>query len=280
MKISIITPSFNMLPYLKNAAASAADQDCGEVEHLVIDGGSVDGSLDWLQSGPYPHLKFISEKDEGMYDAVNKGLKMAQGDILAYLNCDEQYLPRTLNFIAGYFRENPRVDVVFGDALLIRPDGSLIAYRKGYVPRWFYIASSHLYVLSCTMFFRRRVIDDGFFFDTRYRAAGDAEFVVRLLRAGYCARHLKRYMAAFTMTGKNLSVDDKAIRERKLLLANAPFLVRKSKWLLNAVRLSEKLFSGAYFQKMPLEYSVYTGQGESVRRDFRVDRASFFWKFE
>ncbi|MCP5048493.1 MAG: glycosyltransferase [bacterium] len=286
--ISVITPSFNMLPYLKRASASVADQSLPGVEHLVIDAVSTDGTVEWLETKPFPRMRSISEPDEGMYDAINKGLKESRGDILAYLNCDEQYLPGTLEFVSGYFETHPQVDIIFGDALLTRADGSLIAFRKGYPPRWFYILSSHLYVLSCTMFFRRRILEAGDYFDTRYRAVGDADFVVRLLKKGYRAKHLKRYFSSFTMTGKNLSTDEGAIKEQKELLRNAPVFIRLLGPLLNVSRLMEKCLNGAYFMGGRLEYSVYTGTGDhegnvnegNHRNEFSVKQASSLWRFE
>ena len=276
--ISVITPSYNMLPYLQRCAASVADQQGERFEHIVIDGESTDRTGPWLAT--QEHIKSISEKDNGMYDAINKGLKLAKGNILAYLNCDEQYLPGTLVFVKDYFTRNPDVDMIFGDLLLIRPDGSIVAYRKGYQPRWSYILTSHLYVLSCTMFFRRRIIEEGIFFDTRFRAAGDAEFVVRVLRSGFNTKHIKHYFAAFTMTGENLSVDPEAIKERKQLSASAPFHIKINKWLLNGARLMEKFFSGAYFQGKPLEYSVYVEDMNNQRKTFCVNKASFRWRFQ
>ena len=81
MDISIITPSFNMLPYLERCAASVNDQEMVETEHIVVDGASTDGTKQWLAQ--QPHVKHISEKDKGMYDAINKGLRMANGNMLA-----------------------------------------------------------------------------------------------------------------------------------------------------------------------------------------------------
>ena len=129
------------------------------------------------------------------------------------------------------------------------------------------------------MFFRRKIIEKGFFFDTGYRAAGDAEFVVRVLRSGFNAKHVKRYQAAFTMTGKNLGADEQARLERKQLLAKAPFYIRISRLQLNFLRLMEKFSSGAYFQKKPLEYSVYV-QDANQRKSFCVNKASFRWRFQ
>lgn len=274
--ISIITPSFNMLSYLQRAAASIADQSSAGFEHIVVDGASGDGTVEWLERQPYEHMSFISEKDNGMYDALNKGLKRVKGDIVAYLNCDEQYLPGTFELVNDYFQHHPEVDVLFGNLLLIRPNGTLVAFRKGYQPRWPYILVSHLYVLSCTMFFRRKVVEDGNIFDTRYKAVADAHFVVNLLRRGYTARHVNHYFSAFTITGKNLSIDDRALAEQKDLLNHAPAYIRVLKPLVNLMRLGEKCLSGAYFQGDPIRYSVYTG---SKRESFEMKKASSKWSF-
>ncbi|MCP5106458.1 MAG: glycosyltransferase [bacterium] len=275
--ISIVTPSYNMLDYLKRCAASVQDQEGVDFEHIVVDGASTGGTPGWLKENT--QIKSVSEKDDGMYDAVNKGLEMAEGKILAYLNCDEQYLPGTLAFVKAWFDEHPEVDMIFGNTLLIRPDGSLIAFRKGYQPRWSYIASSHLYLQSCTMFFRRKIVDEGCFFDTDFRVIGDEEFIIRLLRKGYNIRHVKKFLSVFTMTGKNLSVDERAAEEKKKILAKLPSYIRLFKWKLNGIRLMEKALSGAYFLKTPLEYAVYT-EGENSRKTFTVQKASFRWKWE
>jgi len=210
---SIVTPSLDMLGYLQRCRRSVADQQGVSLEHIVMDGGSHDGTAKWLREEtsashlPDTERQLVahSEKDEGMYDAVNKGFRRARGRILAYLNCDEQYLPGTLEAVRETFDRNPQIDFVFGDALLIRPDGTLIACRKAYPLRWHYVLTSHLYALSCTMFFRDRVILDGQLFDCSLRDVADAAFVVKLLRSGYRGFHLRRYLAAFTLTGSNRS---------------------------------------------------------------------------
>lgn len=275
--ISVITPSFNMLPYLRRCAASVRDQGASQVEHLVMDGGSTDGTADWLAA--QRDLRHVSEKDNGMYDAINKGFDRAHGDIAAYLNCDEQYLPGTLEFVEEYFSQHPAVDLLFGGALLIRPDGSLISYRKPYRPRPVYILTDHLYVLTCAMFLRRGIIEKGFRFDTSFRANGDTDFVVRLLHAGCRAAVTPRYLSAFTMTGGNLSAGQTAAKEARRLFDRAPVWAQKTRRLLILARRLEKFLSGAYYQRWPLEYAVYAGE-PGVRTVFRETKASFRWKSE
>jgi glycosyltransferase involved in cell wall biosynthesis len=105
MKFSIITPSFRNSNWLKLCIASVADQQGVEFEHIVQDSCSDDGTQDWLPRDP--RVKAFIEKDGGMYDAVNRGYRRAQGDILAYLNCDEQYLPGALKTVHDFFESHP-----------------------------------------------------------------------------------------------------------------------------------------------------------------------------
>lgn len=271
---SIITPSFNNRPYLARCAASIADQGT-DLEHIVVDGGSTDGTVEWLKSRS--GLRWVSEKDRGMYDAVNKGLAMAGGEFWAYLNCDEQYLPGTLQAVAGAFRQHPEADIAFGDMLVVRPDGSLAAFRKSYPLRWWYIPVDHLYVFTCTLFYRRRIIDEGFRFSTDFRDVSDAEFVVRLLKAGHKAHHLRRYLAAYTQTGANLSLGERAEQEKKRLFDAAPAWVRGGRPVLNTLRLAEKFLGGAYRQATPLTYTLYGADPSAGRQAFTARRPSFRW---
>ena len=110
--ISIVTPSFNMLKYLPLAHASIADQGV-TVEHIVMDGGSSDGTVDWLKQRP--EIDAVSEKDRGMYHALNKAIGRATASIIGHLNCDEQYLPGTLQRVLTYFESHPEVDFVCAD---------------------------------------------------------------------------------------------------------------------------------------------------------------------
>ncbi len=173
-----------MLEYLKRCIASVKDQGMGDSEHIIVDGASCDGTAEWLSVRP--GLQSINGKDDGMYDALNKGFDRGRGEIFGFLNCDEQYLPGTLKFVTGYFADHPGIDVLFGDALLIRPDGSHLAYRKGIPPRRSYILASHLYLPSCAMFFRAKAFAAGHRFDVRFRNVFFAHmaFVVTLLEYG------------------------------------------------------------------------------------------------
>jgi glycosyltransferase involved in cell wall biosynthesis len=273
--ISIITPSLNMLEYLKRCCASVADQAGPPHEHIIVDACSTDGTVDWL--GTQKGIRQMIEADNGMYDALNKGLKLAQGDVLSYLNCDEQYLPGTLQYVRKFFGQHSEIDILFGDFLLVRPDGNLLSYRKAFAPRWVYFSSVHLYLFTCTMFLRRRIVDAGYLFDATYRSVADEELVVRLLKSGFKAAHVNQYFSAFTLTGKNQSRTAASLVERRQMRRSVPLWVRLCKYPLALTRYVEKFAHGAYRQKMPLEYEVYIDVETGERKHFCVRDASWRW---
>ncbi len=258
MKISIITPSFNSLHYLKLCSASIADQAAVEFEHIVVDGASTDGTVEWLRT--QPGIQWISEKDNGMYDAVNKGMKLATGDIIAYLNADEQYLPGTLSKIERYFISHSGCDVVFGDFYAVNNYGDLVSYRKSFVPRESYLMASTLYSFTCTMFFRRKLIEDGHRFDISYKGASDKIFILGMFQRKYAISHMREYLSTFTVGDHNLSNSAAVIEERKRFVNSLvyPSLWPVKKIIYKVLRIIEKIIRGCYFNAFPIEYKLYT----------------------
>jgi|JFJP01.1.fsa_nt_gi glycosyltransferase involved in cell wall biosynthesis len=274
---SIITPSYNMLQFLPACCNSVSDQNV-DYEHIVVDGLSIDGTVAWLKNRP--NIISVSEKDDGMYDAVNNGVRIARGEIISYLNCDEQYLPGALQRVEDFFQRNSKVDILFGNALIIRPNGKLLAYRKSFVPRWPYIWASHMYTHSSSMFVRRNVFESGLFFDKDWKTVGDADFVVRVLRKGFIAHHLNEYFSAFMITGSNLGDSESALVELKSFRNKAPFWLRYSGFITNNLIRLEKFWNGAYWEKLPLFYSVYTTECLDVRYEFVAKSVSPLYPYE
>ncbi|HQY87386.1 MAG TPA: glycosyltransferase family 2 protein [Tepidisphaeraceae bacterium] len=269
---SIITPSFNSLEFLQRACASVRDQTDVNHEHIVVDACSSDGTPEWLRENVQ---QSIIERDDGMYDAINKGMEIARGDYFAYLNCDEQYLPGTLARVKECFEENPDVDIIYGDCLIIRCNGELLSYRRAYPLRYAYVAAWQLYIMTASIFYRRNVIDQGFRFDKRFRISGDWEFLLQLLQNGHRCKRIKAPLACFAITGKNLS-GNKPQRERELELQRTPAWAKWLRHPINAARLVEKALAGAY-RRAPIRYECYTGTDLSWRSVQEVARPEHRW---
>jgi glycosyltransferase involved in cell wall biosynthesis len=275
MKFSIITPSFRSSRWLKLCIPSVADQNV-ELEHIVQDACSDDGTQDWLPKET--RVKAFIEKDGGMYDAVNRGLRRASGDVLAYLNCDEQYLPGALLNVAGYFEQHPEVDVVFGNAVVVGPDGGYLCHRRALLPTKAHtLVSGTLAILSCAMFFRRRVLESrNLFFDTRYRDLGDGWWILTALERRVPMGLLPAFTSAFTNTGENMNLKPNAVRERKEMFASASAWARALRHGLIVQYRLRKLLAGHYWQA-PFDYAIYTSASPEKRSVFHVTKPTAVW---
>ena len=274
MKISIVTPSFRNSDWLKLCVASVADQAGVEVEHIVQDAQSDDGTQEWLARDRRVRAYF--EKDQGMYDAVNRGWRRSKGEILAYLNCDEQYLPGALQAVEALFRRQPETDVVFADTVVVDKQGQFICYRKSLVPwkstMWIYNP-----VISSSIFIHRRVLDQhGLFFDTQWRALGDKMWTIEMVRQGLNLRILRHFTSSFTDTGENLCLAPNSLREMRLVMAKAPAWVRRFRFLLLQLHRLRALCRGVYWQP-PFTYSIYTLAQPEQRIDFPVAKPTAVW---
>jgi hypothetical protein len=124
-RVSIVTPSFNQASFLENTILSVVNQDYPDIEYLVVDGGSTDGSVEIIQRYAHPDQVswWVSERDSGQAEAINKGLSRASGEIVAWLNSDDLYLPNAVSQAVEVFGANPQVGMIFGNAITIDTTG-------------------------------------------------------------------------------------------------------------------------------------------------------------
>ncbi|MGI8959776.1 MAG: glycosyltransferase [Bryobacteraceae bacterium] len=278
--ISVVTPSFRQLDWLRLAIASVADQEGVESEHIVQDGGT-DGIAESLRIHfgdliADRRLQVFVEKDAGMYDAVNRGLRRARGEICAYLNCDEQYLPDALHTVEQFFDQHPTTDVLFGDAILVDAGGVPVSYRRAIRPTLAHLRLADLNTLTCATFFSRRLVQAGHLFPTHLKIAGDQLWIFELLKAGAKMAVLPRPLSIFTFTGSNLSQNEQAAAEKFGWL---PGDERPRRWATPLVvgwhRL-RKFRAGAY-RRRNVEMDIYTRQNPQHRTRVAAQRVGFQW---
>jgi glycosyltransferase involved in cell wall biosynthesis len=230
LKISIITPSLNQAQYLEEAILSVINQGYPNYEHIVIDGASHDETIDILKKYSLisKNLRWISEPDEGQSDALNKGLRMATGDIIGWLNADDRYLSGCFFKISEYFFNNPEVDIVYGDYRFINEQGEVIRLRKEIDFDLFILKYLHiLYIPSTATFFKRKIIEDGNLFKEDYHYAMDYEFFLRLAIQGYKFVHISEYLADFRWHPKSkssIAPTKQRYEQEKALFELDPFL--------------------------------------------------------
>lgn len=246
MKFSIVTPTYNSLDHLKRCVGSLRAQKSVDYQHIIQDGASNDGTPEWLSA--QSDLEAYVEEDRGMYDAINKGWSRASGDILAWLNSDEQYLPGTLARVAEAFQRHPEIDFIQGHFIVVDGDGAPIAARREIRPSRLYIANTFLNAASCTLFFRRAMWEEGLLrLDTRYRYAADMDMVLRVIQAGKRCLCVKEYLSLFTFDGSNLSCHQEMLDETaQIQREHGAFRLGIVRNAVRVFRNIERLVKGSY----------------------------------
>jgi len=213
MKISIITVVYNNRETISDAMDSVLSQDYPGLEYIIVDGASTDGTVDCIKQIIKKHpdrcIKFMTEKDSGMYDAMNKGIAMSTGDIVGTLNSDDVYINnQVLSAVAGEFMKED-VDSVFADLVYVR-GGNL-----NKIVRYYNSANFHPPKMAYgwmpahpTFFVRRMIYEKYGYYKTDYRIAADYELIARfLVKNNVTYRHIPRVFVRMRMGGastKNL----------------------------------------------------------------------------
>lgn len=212
-KLTIITPSLNQAQYLEQTILSVLQQNYAPLELIIVDGGSTDGSVEVIRRYEARLAHWISEPDRGQAHAINKGLERATGDIVAFINSDDLYLPDAFATVAALFSERPDCEWLCGDTLMFGGDGhqQLIVAD---VPR----SAAHCLSWAYTapqpgMFWRRHLLDAGF--DERWRYCFDHELYVRLLLDGHRCEHLPLPIAAYRLHAGSKTVTDASRFDRE-----------------------------------------------------------------
>jgi glycosyltransferase involved in cell wall biosynthesis len=160
--VSVITPSYNQAEYIEECLLSVNNQDYPEIEHIVVDGGSEDGTINLLRGyeGRY-NLNWVSEPDKGQSEAVNKGFLKAEGEIVGWINSDDVYLQSAVSSAVAHFSSQPDSKWVYGDAYWINQDGKVVNIYKSDNFSLKDLLLRGMYIPQPTIFFRKQVLETG-----------------------------------------------------------------------------------------------------------------------
>jgi hypothetical protein len=196
-RISIVTPSFNQGAFIEQTICSVLSQGYPNLEYVVRDGGSTDGTTEALERYRPRLTRVVSEPDGGQADAINKGFAQCSGEIMAYLNSDDLLLPGALAHVASFFARHPEVDAVYGHRVVIdahsRDIGMWVlpAHRD-------WVVKLQDFIPQETLFWRRSAWElAGALFDTNLRCAIDWDFLLRLVNRQARLVRLPRFLGAF-----------------------------------------------------------------------------------
>lgn len=182
--VSIVTPSYNRLGFIEGCIQSVACQDYPNIEHIVIDGDSKDGTKEFLEKTKSEGtIEFVSEPDKGMYDAINKGLRRASGEILAYLNTDDRYFPWSVSVAVDAI--NNGADIVFGDLCIVVEGSDSRRWYLQFYPQFNFRHYCYFGTIAQpTVFMRRELYEKIGDFGNGFKLIADCDYWLRCAEAG------------------------------------------------------------------------------------------------
>lgn len=199
-KISIVTPSFNQADFLEQTIKSVLNQNYPDLEYRILDGGSTDGSLDVIRSYESRLSGWSSGPDKGQADAIARGLAQSTGDILAYINSDDLYLPGAFDAIAKAFAEYPDADLIYGDIVFIGPAGEPLAIDV--LPEFNYEDLRRVCIIpQQAAFWKRSAYEAAGGINPDFKFALDYDLFLRLASNGKVV-HIPKLLAAFRRHGE------------------------------------------------------------------------------
>lgn len=204
--VAIITPSYNTGAHVRAAVRSVFEQDHPEIDYLVLDGGSTDGTVEVLRSFG-PRLKWVSERDRGQADAINRGFRQTRGDVLGWLNSDDAYSPGAVRAAAEFLGAHPDVAMVYGDADFIDAAGNRIG-PCAHVERRFSrrrLLNYSDFVVQPAAFFRRSAFEAVGGLDPSLNWAMDYDLWLKFADAGFRVAYLPRVLANYRWLGDSKS---------------------------------------------------------------------------
>ena len=279
--VSIITPCLNRRHFIVQPVESVMRQDYPNIEHIIIDGGSTDGTLGVLSR--YPHLRVISEPDKNLYDAINKGIELARGEIIGHLNSDDLYADNVLGEIVRLFQVYPEIDVVCAGACVFEDDSKgrdrriVVMYKE---PEYLTISvriELFLYPIINAKFFRKSVYERMGKYDTFYSISADKEFLLRLAIKGAKTMSLAKVVYHYhhhsgSLTFGSLSPEHSLICQKENLLIAEAYLTNNNleeevRYILKKWHTLEAV--GLFFSL--IRQRRYREAASCVLRGFRYD---------
>jgi glycosyltransferase involved in cell wall biosynthesis len=262
--ISIVTSSLNQGKYIEENIKSVLNQKYPHFEHIVIDGGSIDGTIDILKK--YKHLIWVSEKDRGQSEATNKGFRKAKGEIIGWLNSDDYYEPNAFFTVIQNLNRAERRYLVFGDCYTINEKGDRIGYIKGQLPHpkdWFKYWKKDYRIPSASVFFYKDIFGKVRYLDENIHYVMDDDYFLRI-NEHYQFHYIEQPLS-------NMRIHDCAKTSlRGEMFEREWFGILKKQWAnLPFIDRYAYLYNALSFRSNILRESAYSKMEELPPREFR-----------
>ena len=285
-KISIVTPSYNQGEFIEGTILSVKNQNYPHYEHIIIDGGSTDNTIEIIKKYEDTYnIYWISEPDKGQTDAVNKGFKMAKGEIVGWINSDDVYFSvDVLSKVAFEFLKQPNIDVVYANRVVIDESNNLIKFQYSRKFDYYKLLNSYYSLYQETVFLRKKVIDKDKL-NTDLHIVLDSEFWLRI-GDRYNFRYVNEFFGGFRVHKESKTVIENNIlrwnKEKQYLMneyrARRYMIGKNFPWqrILNQVMA---LFAGGYinYYQLPVDIvRLFFYRQERLAFQMKIEKKRFF----
>jgi glycosyltransferase involved in cell wall biosynthesis len=209
--LSVITIVYNNVRDIERTILSVINQTWPNIEYIMVDGLSTDGTLDIINKYKNHIAKLISEKDEGIYDAMNKGLAIATGDYVIFMNSGDEFY--STDTVANVFSSSPNADIYYGETEMINDEGQSLGRRRHKAPENF-TWRSFKYGMSIShqaIYIRRSLTEP---YDRRYQLSADIDWIIRAAKKAKTIVNVHRYVAKYMVGGMSKTRHRQSLMER------------------------------------------------------------------
>lgn len=212
-KITVVTPSFNQGQFIEATIQSVLGQEYPNLEYIICDGGSTDGTVDILKKYDDKIAWWCSEKDKGQSNAINKGMRRATGDIVCWINSDDVLLPGALLAVAKFYSNHPDTDFANGYTVEIDKEGTIINFTHIIMSHFFFRHGCYN-ISQPGMFWKRAIFDKIGYLDESFHAKMDVEWLIRVYEAGLKVRRINCNLGAIRIYPETKTAQGGAIWKR------------------------------------------------------------------
>jgi glycosyltransferase involved in cell wall biosynthesis len=252
-KISIVTPSYNQAQFLERTILSVINQDFPNLEYIIIDGGSRDGSVEIIKKYEMYLAYWVSENDSGQSEALNKGFSKATGEIFAFLNSDDIYFPGTLNLISALFNENNKIDLLYGHAQVMDSNDN----KTGLCVALPYKLKEHLNgvfsIPQQSSFWKRDVYEKVGGFNVENHTCMDGEFFAYAAANNFSFKRINKILAGFRIHSSSKTGNEKSELKKIYKSDQEKFI----KAIATSRRIPLKILLQEFYRLKNLPYKMY-----------------------
>lgn len=245
-KVSVVTASYNQAKFLERTILSVLNQNYPNLEYIIIDGGSTDGSVGVINKYEKYLAYWISEPDKGQADAINKGFNRSKGEILSYLNSDDTYCDGVIRRVVDYLNNHLDVYLTYGDYALVDEEDNIIKYKKEIKFDYNTLFYSFSYIPQPTVFFKREVFNRVGLFDVNLRCAMDYDYWLRIAEK-YKIEHIPSLLANFRLHRYSKTWNETTVFRKESLFLRRRYSRRSPK---------SKIGSELYFRVLHAVYRI------------------------